>query len=67
MIPTLKVATNDTLAAAKPNWIDWNAMSNPDVEAFAAKVLRVASGEERAKNELNGAQGIAIFKDGVTL
>ena len=25
------------------------------------------AGEERAKNELNGAQGIAIFKDGVTL
>lgn len=67
VVPTLKVATNDTLAANKPNWIDWNAMSNPDVADFAAKILRVASGEERAKNEINGAQGIAIFKDGVTL
>ena len=67
VVPTLKVATNDTLARNKPNWIDWNAMSDPDVEAFAAKVLRVASGEERAKNEIAGAQGIAIFKDGVTL
>ena len=67
VIPTLKISTNDTLAANKPNWIDWNAMSEPDVEAFAAKVLRVASGEELAKNEINGAQGIAIFKDGVTL
>ena len=66
VVPTLKVATNDTLAANKPNWIDWNAMSDPDVEAFAQKVLAVASGE-KAKNELNGAQGIAIFKDGVTL
>jgi altronate hydrolase len=66
VVPTLKIATNDALAANKPNWIDWNAMSNPDVEAFAAKVLAVASGE-KAKNELNGAQGIAIFKDGVTL
>lgn len=66
VVPTLKVATNDTLAANKPNWIDWNAMSNPDVEAFARMVLAVASGET-AKNELNGAQGIAIFKDGVTL
>ncbi len=66
VVPTLKIATNDTLAANKPNWIDWNAMSNPDVEAFAQKVLAVASGE-KAKNELNGAQGIAIFKDGVTL
>ena len=67
VVPTMKIATNDRLAAAKPNWIDWNAMSNPDVEEFAAKVIRVASGEERAKNELSGAQGIAIFKDGVTL
>lgn len=66
VVPTLKVATNDALAAAKPNWIDWNAMSCPDVEAFAAKVLAVANGE-KAKNEENGAQGIAIFKDGVTL
>ena len=66
VVPTLKVATNGTLAANKPNWIDWNAMSNPDVEVFARMVLAVASGE-KAKNELNGAQGIAIFKDGVTL
>ena len=66
VVPTMKVATNDTLAAAKPNWIDWNAMSNPDVEDFAKKVLAVASGE-KAKNEMSGAQGIAIFKDGVTL
>ena len=66
VIPTMKVATNDTLAANKPNWIDWNAMSNPDVEEFAKKVIAVASGE-KAKNELSGAQGIAIFKDGVTL
>ena len=66
VVPTLKVATNDTLAANKPNWIDWNAMSNPDVEDFAKKVLAVASGE-KAKNEVSGAQGIAIFKDGVTL
>ena len=66
VIPTMKVATNDTLAKNKPNWIDWNAMSNPDVEEFAKKILAVASGE-KAKNELSGAQGIAIFKDGVTL
>ena len=67
VVPTLKIASNDTLAAKKPNWVDWNAMSNPDTEAFAAMVMRVASGDERAKNETSGAQGIAIFKDGVTL
>jgi len=66
VVPTMKVATNDALAANKPGWIDWNAMSNPDVGEFARKVLAVASGE-KAKNELSGAQGIAIFKDGVTL
>ena len=66
VVPTLKIASNDTLANNKPNWVDWNAMSRPDTEAFAAKVLAVASGE-KAKNELCGAQGIAIFKDGVTL
>ena len=66
VVPTMKIASNDVLAAAKPNWIDWNAMSAPDVEAFARKVVAVASGEP-AKNELAGDRGIAIFKDGVTL
>ena len=66
VVPTLKIASNDALAANKPNWIDWNAMSAPDVEAFARKVVAVASGEP-AKNELAGDRGIAIFKDGVTL
>ncbi len=67
VVPTLKIASNTTLAQAKPNWIDWDAMANPDVEAFAAKILAVASGDEPALNETTGAQGIAIFKDGVTL
>ena len=67
VVPTLKIASNAALALNKPNWIDWDAMTNPDTEAFAKKVLAVASGEERAKNEINGAHGIAIFKDGVTL
>lgn len=46
--------------------IDWDAMANPDAEAFAAKVFAVASGEP-ACNEVHGDRGIAIFKDGVTL
>ena len=66
VVPTMKVATNKTLAANKPHWIDWDAMTNPDTEAFAAKVLAVASGEP-ARNETLGDRGIAIFKDGVTL
>ena len=66
VVPTIKIATNDALAANKPNWIDWNAMSNPDTEEFAAKVLAVANGEQ-TQNEKAGAQAIALFKDGVTL
>ena len=66
VVPTVKVATNAELARRKPHWIDWDAMTNPDTEAFARKVLAVASGEPAA-NERQGARGIAIFKDGVTL
>ena len=66
VVPTMKIATNTTLAQAKPYWIDWDAMANPDVEAFAAKVLEIVSGAP-ARNEVENARGIAIFKDGVTL
>lgn len=66
VVPTMKISTNDALAKAKPAWVDWNAMSNPDVEAFARKVISVASGE-LAANERNLDRYIAIFKDGVTL
>ena len=66
VVPTMKIATNTTLAQAKPHLIDWDAMANPDVVAFAAKVLEIASGAP-ARNEVEDARGIAIFKDGVTL
>ena len=66
VVPTMKIATNTKLATGKAAWIDWDAMANPDTEAFADKVLAVASGE-LAANERFGAREIAIFKDGVTL
>ena len=66
VVPTMKISTNSALAANKPHWIDWDAMSDPDTEAFAKKVLAVAEGE-KAANERFGAREIAIFKDGVTL
>ena len=66
VVPTLKIASNAALAAAKPHWIDWDAASNPDTEAFARKVLAVAGGEPAA-NERSGSRGIAIWKDGVVL
>ena len=66
VVPTVKISTNTALAKNKPHWIDWDAMSDPDTEAFAAKVMEIASGAP-ARNEIEESRGIAIFKDGVTL
>ncbi|SIS97910.1 UxaA family hydrolase [Alicyclobacillus vulcanalis] len=73
-VPTLKIASNHPLAAAKPSWIDFDAgriLLGESMEALAddlfQQVIRVASGEELAKHEVNGYREIAIFKDGVTL
>lgn len=72
-VPTMKVATNPTLASRKANWIDFNAgqlIHGKDMLAvrneFIDKVLSVASGE-KARNEVNGYREISIFKNGVTL
>ena len=69
-VPTVKIATNDTLAGTKKNWIDFNAgpmLKGADLaKEFMEYIIRVASGEETC-NERNGYREIAIFKDGVTL
>ena len=69
-VPTVKVATNDRLAAEKKNWIDFNAGPMLEgknlTEEFMQYIIRVANGEETC-NERNGYREIAIFKDGVTL
>ena len=69
-VPTVKVATNATLAERKANWIDFDAspvLEGNDLDgAFLDFVLAVASGNE-TKNELRGYREISIFKDGVTL
>ena len=72
-VPTMKVATNPTLAARKPNWVDFSAGQLVEgrtmqeiVPEFIDKVLAVASGE-KARNEINGYREISIFKNGVTL
>ena len=69
-VPTVKIATNGTLAETKKNWIDFNAgpmLDGVDLsEAFMRYIVRVADGEE-TRNEQNGYREIAIFKDGVTL
>lgn len=72
-VPTMKIATNPTLAQRKPNWIDFSAGQLIEgrtmaelLPEFIDKVLCVANGEQ-ALNEHNGYREIAIFKNGVTL
>lgn len=72
-VPTMKVATNSTLAAFKKNWIDFNAGTLVEdeqpqavLDRFIDKVLATANGE-RLKHELVGFKELAIFKTGVTL
>ena len=72
-VPTMKIATNPTLAERKPGWVDFSAgqliegrTMQEIVPEFIDKVLAVASGE-KARNEENGYQEISIFKNGVTL
>jgi len=68
-IPTVKIATNHRLAQKKAGWIDYDAspMLETDLTDELMKfVIEVANGE-KTKNEINGYEEIAIFKDGVTL
>lgn len=73
-VPTMKIATNPTLAQRKANWVDFNAgqliegkTMQEVVPMFIDKILAVASGEELAQNEKNSYREISIFKNGVTL
>jgi altronate hydrolase len=69
-VPTVKIATNRALASKKPHWIDFDAsvmLEGADpTDALLSYILRVAEGEQ-TKNEQNGYEEIAIFKDGVIL
>lgn len=71
-VPTVKVASNQTLAEAKRHWIDFDAslalregLAAAD-QAFAARLAAFASGEPTAA-ERAGQRAIAIWKCGVTL
>jgi altronate hydrolase len=72
-VPTMKIATNPTLAQRKPQWVDFSAGQLVEgrtmqelLPEFIDKVLGVASGE-KSRNEENGYREISIFKNGVTL
>lgn len=74
VVPTVKVASNSTLATRKPHWIDFDAgpiaSGQATVEGlcmnFVQAVLDIAGGR-LARNEANGIGELAIFKSGVTL
>lgn len=72
-VPTVKIATNSTLAGKKSNWIDFNAGvlaedadMNETAQEFFDYVLEVASGRKVCSEEA-GFHDMAIFKQGVTL
>ncbi len=72
-VPTIKIATNHSLAERKKNWIDFDASPLLDgvsmenlTDDLLDYVCRVASGET-TKNEENDYREISIFKDGVVL
>ena len=72
-VPTVKIASNPTLAQRKRNWIDFSAapaLEGVSIEqlgeALYRKVLSVAGGEP-VKSEEAGFHDLAIFKQGVTL
>ena len=69
-VPTVKIATNHSLAERKASWIDFDASPTLDGNSLEDElydyVIRVAEGEE-TKNEINVYKEISIFKDGVTL
>ena len=69
-VPTVKIATNHSLAERKSSWIDFDASpildGNPLTDELFDYVISVANGQE-TKNEINDYREISIFKDGVTL
>ena len=71
--PTLKIASNSTLAAKKPHWIDFNAGQvvegrtlDDAADDLMDLILRTATGQASC-NERNDEREIAIWKNGVTL
>ena len=73
-VPTVKVSSNTALYENKNKWIDFNAgvlLENKSTSEltneFLDYILKLASGEARAKAEKSENCELAIFKDGVTL
>ncbi|MBO5374472.1 MAG: altronate dehydratase [Clostridia bacterium] len=68
-VPTIKIASNNALATKKSGWIDFDAspiLERDITDELLDLIIEVANGA-LTKNEINGYEEIAIFKDGVTL
>ncbi len=63
-VPTVKIASNDRIAAFKDGWIDFNAYPM-DEEELLSLILRIANGQAHTKSEKY--REIAFYKTGVTL
>ena len=63
-VPTMKISTNDNLAAFKNNWIDFNAYGM-DEDALFDLLIKTVNGEYLCKSE--DIRELAFYKTGVTL
>lgn len=72
-VPTVKVATNSTLAQRKANWIDFDAgklLVEPQEDVlnlFICQLNAIINGKQLTQNEKTNSRSIAILKTGVTL
>ena len=69
-VPTVKIATNNSLATRKSAWIDFDASPTLEGQELTDElfdyIIDVANGKQ-TQNEIHGYKEISIFKDGVTL
>ena len=73
-VPTVKIASNASLAINKSKWIDFDAsplLENKTMDElgdlFWNYILDIANGNSQTANEINDYREISIFKDGVIL
>ncbi len=72
-VPTMKIATNNTLFQHKSNWMDFNAgslLTGTSMEKLRKELtdfILVVAGGTKLKHEQTAFKEIAIFKSGVTL
>ena len=68
-VPTVKIASNNTIAEKKPHWIDFSAygFENEKIAENLLKLIKETADGRETNNEKCGSREIAIFKDGVTL